>query len=223
MNRLFIFTISCITIIISSCSSKYSIEGTANLGPVTGKQVFLKAFDKNGWTNVDSCQVIHGMFCLTGDINKNTPQIVTLFLDNIPITPLIVESGKINIELTTTSLSISGTPLNNKLYSFYEENQTLEQRAKLNTALLNKSDVNSFLANKHEELVKSFIVQNRNNALSPIILSIYKKYYPDLVRANEIKELYEDSTNSIIIDPEFSEIEALIDYVNNYPTDFLLW
>lgn len=226
MKRIVVFSLSFVAIIVSACSAKYNIEGTANLGNLNGKQILLKTYDNNCWAVLDSANIIHGSFSMKGHLTSKSPQVATIFMDNIPLTPLIMESGDIYVNLNTTSLSISGTPLNNKLYSFYEENNSLEQKIRTNLPKGVSNQIEDYILNEHQELIKDFIIQNRNNILGSTIYTIYKKNYPNLLEEAEYHILFlESNQNDVANYPSEQEYsrEYLQEFISNYPTDFLLW
>ena len=224
MNRFYIFSISCLTVILASCSSNYKVDGVATLGALGGNQMYLKSFEKNRWCTVDSAQIIHGAFVMKGKITKHTPKLVTLFVDNIPLTPMVLESGNIKIDLNSSTLAIHGTPLNDKLYSFYEQNQSLEHRAKSSITLSSNAKQNRLILDEHQQLIKDFIISNKTNVLSPTIYSIYKKHYPQLVNCEDIVCLFNDSIEiSTNLQTNSEDYEMVQELVTSYPTDFFLW
>lgn len=224
MNKFYIFSISCLAILLASCSNKYKVEGVATLGSLGGNLMYLKSFDKNKWCTVDSAQIIHGAFMMCGNITNASPKLVTLFVDNTPLTPIVLERGHIQVDLNSSTVMIHGTPLNNKLYAFYAQNQSLEQKSRSALAMLPSDKLNQEVLIKHQQLIKDFIINNKANVLSPAIYTIYKKHYPQLVNCEEIMCLFnhtEEEDNTLQTD--HYDIEIMQDLMTSYPTDFFLW
>lgn len=221
MNKLFIF--SCIAFLISSCTSKYKVEGTTSTGLQAGSTIYLKSYNNDKWSVVDSARIVHGSFHMSGNINKNLPKVVTLFIDNIPLTPVILEKGDIIIDLSSTYLTIKGTPLNDKLHSFYEKNLSFEQEMKSTSSVNFDVQDNSIITDKHQQLIREFIINNSNNVLSPTALTIYKKQYPQLMECEDIARIFNqksDKANSTLDD---YQTESTQEVITDYPTDFFLW
>ena len=64
--------------------------------------------------NVDSAEVVHGLFKMQGEIDSAV--IASLYMDEQSILPLVMESGNIQIQIDNGRLTVSGTPLNDVLY-----------------------------------------------------------------------------------------------------------
>ena len=84
-------------------------------------------FDRGKWISLDSCEVLHGQFRMNGTID--TTSITTLFIDGYPIMPMILEPGKIDITISNIKFDITGTELNDSLYSFIAHKHKLDLRA----------------------------------------------------------------------------------------------
>ena len=220
MNKLLLLSVT--LVILASCTSKYSIKGNASLSQLSGKTIYLKYIDDASlWVTIDSAQIVHGEFCMKGKTFKK-PQMVTLFMDSTPITPLILESGHINISLSSSNLSIQGTRLNNKLYSFYEENQAIERRIKENS---NDpcEDIYHTVVTAHQSLIKEFMCINQHNILGPTIYSIYHDQYPELFKNDDFKMAINDLSSSMH-DPQIVHQSISIEHFKeSYPEGFLLW
>ena len=221
MNRLLLLSIT-LVILTTSCTSKYAIKGNANLNQLSGKTIYLKSVgDNSSWVTIDSAQIIHGEFQMRGK-TLSTPQMVTLFMDQTPLTPLVLEPGNINISITSSGLTIHGTPLNNKLYSFYEENQALERQLRENTSFACEEIHHSFM-NAHQSLIREFMNLNQDNILAPTIYSIYQTQYPELFNS----EYFQSATSSDT--PVFNDTHLIHQFIKashfkeNYPNGFFLW
>lgn len=128
MNKvLFNTCLTCVLALLSSCQRMYSVKGTADSERIEGRMVALKLPSADGqWTMVDSCEVTHGSFSMKGKVDSAV--IATLFVDDVPLMPLILEKGAMNVDISNLDLRVSGTPLNNKLYAFIDDKNKLDSR-----------------------------------------------------------------------------------------------
>ena len=81
--------------------------------------LFLKAYDGADLKNIDSCDIVHGEFRFTGTLDST--RLVTLFMDDEGLMPVVLEKGEILIKIDNTQQKVSGTPLNEKLFKFIEK------------------------------------------------------------------------------------------------------
>ena len=222
MRKLPLFLVTFIVLAVSSCTQKYSIKGSASLNQLSGKTIFLKILsDESNLITVDSAQIIHGEFNMEGLVSS-TPQMVTLFMDDLPMTPIILESGIINISISPTELIIGGTPLNNALYSFYQQNQQLE--SKIQNTLNSHSSTNMYhsMIDEHQALIKNFLEYNHNNILGPTVLSIYQNQYPELFNASQADISANSSADSHSLNQVYNSLMNA-PMSETYPSGFFLW
>ena len=91
----------------ASCTSKYKIEGTSSVNSLDGKMLYLKSLRDGEWVKLDSAEVVHGLFSMKGKIDS--VQMVTLYMDEESIMPIVLESGKITVTICNTDLKAVGT------------------------------------------------------------------------------------------------------------------
>lgn len=103
----------------SSCSRKYKIEGNSSVTSLDGKMLFLKTLQNGQWVTIDSSEVVHGLFSMKGCVDS--VMMVTLYMDDEGIMPLVLENGKIEVSISNTQLTAKGTFLNNQLYEFIKK------------------------------------------------------------------------------------------------------
>ncbi len=194
MNRLLLLSVSLI-LLATACTSKCTIKGDANLNQWSGKNIYLKYLDENlSWVTLDSAEIVHGSFELNCP-HVGKPKLVTLFMDSTPLTPLILESGCITLDLSTSDLQLQGTPLNDRLYSFYKDNQALEQKLHEQNQLSYSDPRYKSVIQAQQALIQKFMLSNRNNILGPTIVSIYYNQYPDLLNNSEIESVLSKMSN----------------------------
>ena len=75
---------------------------------------------------LDSAEVVHGLFSMKGKIDS--VQMVTLYMDEESIMPIVLESGKITVTISNTDLKAVGTSLNNALYEFISKKKPIGRK-----------------------------------------------------------------------------------------------
>lgn len=108
---------------LMACSDRYSIAGSTTQNILNGKMAYLKEISDDKLSSIDSCEVIHGKFNMTGILDS--VRCVSLFMDEDNVIPLVLEQGQINIDIVNTSIRVSGTPLNDSLYAFLSTRDSL--------------------------------------------------------------------------------------------------
>ena len=108
---------------VISCSDKYNIAGNTSQSVLNGKMAYLKEFDDEALKAIDSCEVVHGKFNMTGILDS--VRCVSFYMDNENVIPVVLEQGDINIDIVNARIRISGTPLNDSLYTFLNKRDSL--------------------------------------------------------------------------------------------------
>lgn len=106
-----------------SCSDKYNIAGNTSNSILNGKMAYLKEIHDTTNKTIDSCEVVHGKFNMSGILDSI--RCVTLYMDGNNVIPVVLEQGDITIDIVNASIRISGTPLNNSLYSYLNKRDSL--------------------------------------------------------------------------------------------------
>ena len=162
----------------------------------------LKTLRDGQWVNVDSAEVIHGHFKMKG--RADSVMMVTLYMDQEGIMPLVLEDGKIVVSISNTQLIAKGTSLNDKLYEFIDKRNSLEvkieelerKEARMVLDGANLDDVHGQLAKEGEALVKEmndyvrqFIVDNFENVLGPSVFMMMCSTLPYPVMTPQIEDI----------------------------------
>lgn len=199
-NRFTSLPVSCLyyavlaVLSMASCT-KYDITGFSDLQGVDGRMLYLRTLTGETTLGLDSCDVVHGKFRFTGSLDS--VQVVMLCMDNNAVIPIVMEDGKIKVEMNEQRQLCTGTPLNDTLTAFTNRyRQLMQQMAELEhmqtQAYLNAEDmdeVNERLNIKHQQLlikedklVSGFIADNFDNCLGPyVFLMATQNYqYPSL-------------------------------------------
>ena len=145
--------------------------------------LYLKSLRDGEWVKLDSAEVVHGLFSMKGKIDS--VQMVTLYMDEESIMPIVLESGKITVTISNTDLKAVGTSLNNALYEFISKRNQLEEsiselEQKETRMVLDGGDLDEIhsqlvvegdsLMQAMNQYVKTFISDNYENVLGPVYL-----------------------------------------------------
>lgn len=193
----------------TSCRSEYLIEGSSSVSRLDGKMLFVKISDGERMINIDSAEVVHGLFRMQGEVDSAF--IASLYMDDQSIMPLVVERGNIQIKIDNGRIVASGTPLNEKLYDFVEKKITLDNLAyemerKGNRMIMDGTSIDVVeqeLSKGHEKLskeldslVKTFIKDNYENALGPGMFIMMVNGFPYPMMTPLVEELVNEAPES---------------------------
>lgn len=220
MNKLILCSILLIGV-LSSCSKKYKISGESSISRLDGKMLFIKVIKDGTLVNIDSAEVIHGLFKMRGKVDSI--QMATLFMDDVSIMPLVLERGDIKVSITNTTLEAKGTPLNDRLYSFIETRNMLEASvddlgSKEARMILDGKDPmeahelvtkeGDSLVNVLNKQVKDFFAENYENVLGPSVFIMLCSNLPYPVMTPQIEDIIKDAPYS------FKNDRSVKDFLN---------
>ena len=204
MNKLIIFLFS--LFVFASCASEYQIEGSSSVSRLDGKMLFVKVLKGEEMVNVDSAEVVHGMFAMKGQIDSSV--IASLYMDEQSIMPFVVERGNIRISIENARISVTGTPLNDRLYDFVGKKNSLDDRAyeleRMESRMImdgKSSDEIEEEMNREREklseemnvLAKDFIQANYENVLGPGVFLMLCNSFPYPVLTPVIEEIVNEA------------------------------
>lgn len=193
--------------ILTSCVNSYEVQGSSSISNLDGRMLYLKGMHNNELLSMDSCDVIHGEFHFTG--NLDSVSMVNLFMGDEWIMPFVLEEGPISIQISTAQQRVSGTPLNDKLYTFLDkklqiQNQIDELSHRETQAIMNGEDMDSVhlqlaekaqsLAGEMDKLETTFITDNFDNILGPSIFEIICSTYQYPVLTPQIEDIMSRAT-----------------------------
>lgn len=193
-------------LMFASCADKYQIEGNSSVSRLDGKMLFVKISDGVQMINIDSAEVVHGLFKMEGSID--TTIMASLYMDDQSIMPLVMEKGNIQIRIENSRLMVSGTPLNDKLYEFVFKKNSLDDRAyeverkesQMIMQGISMEEVESTIQKEREELskeldilVKTFICDNYENVLGPGVFMMLCNSMPYPVMTPLIEDIVDDA------------------------------
>ena len=198
-----------ITLVFTSCASEYQIQGSSSVSRLDGKMLFVKVPQGNDMMNVDSAEVVHGMFKMQGEID--TTMIASLYMDDQSIMPLVMEKGSIEIQIDNARITVKGTPLNERLYDFVGKKSSLDDRAyeveRMESRMImdgHPMDVVEMEINKEREkltsemndLVKTFIQDNYENVLGPGVFLMLCNGFPYPLLTPLMEEIVDKAPDS---------------------------
>ena len=198
-----------IMLVFTSCVSEYQIQGSSSVSRLDGKMLFVKVPQGNDMMNVDSAEVVHGMFKMQGEID--TTMIASLYMDDQSIMPLVMEKGSIEIQIDNARITVKGTPLNEKLYDFVGKKNSLDDRAyeveRMGSRMIMdghsmdvvEKEINKErekLTNEMNELVKTFIQDNYENVLGPGVFLMLCNGFPYPLLTPLMEEIVEKAPDS---------------------------
>ena len=178
MNRLFYAIISIVT--LASCANTYNIQGSSNISSLDGRMLYLKIIKDNDFKNLDSCDVVHGQFHFSGPFDS--VRLANIFMDDESVLPIVLEDGDISIKIDNTQQTVSGTPLNDELFRFFNKwNQLRSEQMDLihrhDRAIMDGSNMEILipqlnaesmrLSAQEDSLVTNFVTDNFDNVLGP--------------------------------------------------------
>ena len=196
-------------LVFASCGNGYLIEGTSSVSKLDGKMLFVKVPQGGEMINVDSAEVVHGLFKMQGEIDSAV--IASLYMDEQSILPLVMESGNIQIQIDNGRLTVSGTPLNDVLYDFVSKKNSLDDRAyeveRLESRMIMDGkpmeEVETEITREREklskemdDLVKSFIQMNYENVLGPGIFLMLCNGFPYPLMTPLLEEIVDNAPES---------------------------
>lgn len=196
-------------LVLASCASGYTIEGSSTVVMLDGKMLYIKVPSGDRMVKVDSAEVIHGLFRMEGEFDSTV--LASLYMDDRSIMPLVMENGDIRINIDDVRATVSGTPLNEKLYAFVAQKNILDDRAyeaeRMESRLImdgmpmEKVEVEvakerEAISKEMDKLVKGFIQENYENVLGPGIFMMMCSGFPYPILTPMIEEIVNAAPDS---------------------------
>ena len=213
MNKIFYALLTAVT--FASCAESYNIQGSTSVSALDGSKLYLKTMVNDELKNLDSCDVVHGKFKFAGLLD--TIKMASLYMDDQPLMmPIVIEQGDIEIHLDNTSRTVTGSPLNEKLYEFMKRHDQLgnelnELAHKQSQMLLEGIDENVInrqltaeanrIAMQEDSLVTNFIVENFDNVLGPGVFMMVTANYQYPILTPQIEDIMSKATKKFKADP----------------------
>lgn len=181
MNKLYtLFLVAVSMLAFTSCMNSFNVQGSSNISTLDGRMLYLKVLADNDFKTLDSCDVVHGQFHFHGSVDS--AKMANIFMEDEQLMPIVLEGGDIVVKVDDAQMTVSGTPLNEKLFGFLKEyNQVAGEMDDLvhrhDQAIMDGSDMNIVipqlqdeqvrLTMKQDSLLTSFVTENFDNVLGP--------------------------------------------------------
>lgn len=198
------FFLSLILFLLTTSCSTYKLEGSTSVPALNGKTLYIRALSGDAWIDLDSCEVVHGLFEMKGEVDSVI--LATLCLGNEGLMPVVLETGKIKVSIENSGLHVSGTPLNEKLYDFISQKNELEsllsdlQHKEMqlimdgvsanDAAAQVEADLNA-LAESMNQLIVDFVTSNFDNLLSLNVFTTFCSSFQYPIITPFIEEIME--------------------------------
>ncbi len=220
MSRLLLILSS--LVLLTSCAEQFNIAGNSNVPSLDGRMLYLRVSPDRGGVKVvrsenfclDSCKVIHGRFSFIGDVDST--QMAMLYTRDQYIMPLVIENGKLDIQVDNTVQRVTGGPLNDRLYEFFSKRNRLDNEmwelqqksikmmregkkpAEIEHKLGSKA---KRLNAKMQDLEIEFVRNNFDNVLGPGFFMLLCNQYPTPILTDQIKAIIKDAPAHFLNDP----------------------
>jgi hypothetical protein len=134
--------------------------------------------------------------------------------------PFIIEKGKIAVNISNARITVSGTPLNDKLYDFIAKKNSLDDKAdelersesRMIMDGVPEEEIQHTLATEREklndelnDLLKSFITDNYKNPLGPGVFMMWCNSFPYPVMTPLIQEIVDGAPDVFTGNPMIKE------------------
>ncbi len=194
-------------LLASSCADQYKLLGTTNIRALEGETIYIKVYDTDDLKKMDSCKVTHGKFEFKGTMDSTV--MANLFAGEQSLLPVVLENGEVRVRIDDISQQMSGSPLNDSLYSFIQkktqiDNQMAELSQKEGRMVMDGMDFDEvvarlnaeylMLSKQNDELITGFIKRNYNNVLGPGIFMIMTSNYTYPIMTPQIEEILTSAT-----------------------------
>lgn len=212
-----LYSLAVITL-FASCAKSYKIEGTSSVFSLDGSKLFLDAVSDGEVRHIDSCEVVHGEFQFSGSID--TVKMAMLVMDGVQLPLVLEDGGLIKIKIDNIVQKVSGTPLNETLYSFLDkQNQLNSQMSELghkqSQMLLDGIDEATIehelsneaqkISNEADKLITDFITENFDNVLGPGVFMMITSGYKYPVLTPQLEFILSKATDKFKNDAYVSE------------------
>ncbi len=206
---------------LTSCAETYKIKGETSLSLMDGSQLYLKTIEDNKFKTLDSCSVLHGKFEFNGTID--TVYMASIFVGEDNLMPLVVGPGEITVKITPTDQKVSGSELNDTLYSFLDCHARLENRmaelghrqSQMILDGIDEEEATAILTAEAQEiaaeedlLVTTFISENYDNVLGPGVFMMLTSGYQYPILTPQIEQIMANATDRFKNNPYVSEYYA---------------
>lgn len=225
MNKLISFLSS--VLLCCACSEQYNIAGNSSVPTLDGRMLYLRVTSEDMPMRdmaavsigncLDSCKVVHGRFNFVGDVDS--AMMAMLYTGSQCVMPLVIENGNLSIQVDNVGQRVSGGPLNDKLYKFFQKKNRLDNemwelqqmtlRMMRDGASPEEIDKKvgkkaRKLTEKSEEIETQFVIDNCDNVLGPGFFMMLCSQYPTPIMTEQIERIAKTATPAFLHHPYVS-------------------
>lgn len=219
MRKLFLLLSS--VLILAGCAEQYNIAGSSSVPCLDGRMLYLRVLPSEGVTTtyaatrcIDSCMIMHGRFNFEGDMDS--AMMAILYTGTQRVMPVVIENANLDVKVDHITPRVSGGPLNDKLYKFFQKKNRLDnelwelqQRSirmmsegypivEVNRRMAKKTKQ---LAKRSDELETRFILENADNVLGPGFFMLLCSQYPTPIMTDQIKRIIDQAPHTFMQHP----------------------
>ena len=167
--------------LLTSCAEKYNIAGNSSGDLLNGRMMYLRVSqDGINSCDLDSSEVVHGRFNFIGDIDS--VMMAHIYMGEEMVMPIVMEHAKLTVHIDNMERHVSGGPLNDCLYNFFQQKLSIENE-------------------KVEELETQFIIDNYHNALGPGFFMLLCNQFPSPVITDQIAKIIQNAPREFMTNP----------------------
>ena len=146
----------------------YKISGTYKGAPENGK-IYLAQLTTSSIDYIDSVEIKNGCFEFKGEQNEPIVRFIfyPLAEGGEDIIPIVLENGKISVEINRDNTTVTGTKLNNAMQSYKDQIQDVSRRAE--QTFFSISNIDNLPQEKSDSL--QIAAEKLSNEMSQILFN----------------------------------------------------
>lgn len=216
--------ISLLFLLFSSCDeNNYCVDGRIAGSVLDGDTLYLKRYSDNTFSEVGYTVVRNGRFEFEGLVSE--PFVAGIFIGELLVMPLVVESGDILAEISDSQAVASGTMLNEALSTyitkFIQYGEDMDNALKSEARLLMEGKSESYARDfmeretaechaKMESFVEKFITDHYEDILGPLVFRQWFGLMSYPMSNGLFKKVIDEAPESF---KEDMEIKGMIEYM----------
>lgn len=218
-----LFSILSSLLLLVSCGEQYTIAGSSSVPCLDGRMLYLQATPEGFVQHtaqisrndcLDSCKVVHGRFSFVGDVDSVV--MAMLYTEEQCVMPVVIENGKLSIQVDNVTQRVSGGPLNEKLYTFFRQKNRIEnEMCELQLKCLRMmrdgytpEEIDRKVGKKAEKLTRQseeldthFVMENYDNVLGPSFFMMLCSQYPTPIMTEQISHIIKNAPPTFTNNP----------------------
>jgi len=202
-------------LLLASCAEQYNIAGNSSVAFLDGRMLYLRVSpDGRSSDCLDSCKVVHGRFNFMGIVDSI--MMAQVYMGDESVMPLVIENGNLTIQVDNLGQRVTGSPLNDRLYGFFQQKSRLEnemweieqrcirmmrsgQWTEENRNRLNRQAER--LSKEMENMETKFVMDNYDNVLGPGLFMLLCNQYPSPVMTEQISRIIRRAPSQFMRNP----------------------